>query len=73
MAIRKVTLNRKRGGTEGLIRALNDECIVREKAGFLFKASFDGEHLMLAVAPCMIHGERSMHYNKKRVSVRIHK
>lgn len=47
------------------IEALNDECIIREKAGFLFKATFDGEHLMLAVAPCLIHGERSLHYKLK--------
>ncbi len=63
MAINKVTLNGKTGDASGWIRALNDECIVREKAGFLFKASFDGDHLMLAAAPCLINGERTMHYN----------
>ena len=66
MLVRKITLNGKRGKASiatGLICALNDECIIREKAGFLFKASFDGNHLMLAVAPCLINGERTMHYN----------
>lgn len=67
MAINKVTLNGKTGDASiaaAWIWALNDECIVREKAGFLFKASFDGDHLMLAVAPTLINGERSYHYNQ---------
>ena len=63
MAISKVTLNGKTDVAAGWIRALNDERIVQEKAGFLFKASFDGDHLMLAVAPTLINGERSWHYN----------
>ncbi len=63
MSIKKVTLNGKRGGAANWIRALNDPNLVREKAGFLFKASFDGDHLMLAAAPCLINGERTMHYN----------
>lgn len=45
------------------IRALNDERVVREKAGFLFKVSFDGDHLMLAVAPVLIEGVRNYHYD----------
>jgi len=64
MSISKVTLNEKAGDASGWIRALNDERIVREKAGFLFKAGFDGDHLMLAVLPTMINGERSYHYNQ---------
>jgi hypothetical protein len=66
MAINQVTLNGKSGDASvaaAWIQALNDECIVREKAGFLFKASLDGDHLMLAAAPCLINGERTMHYN----------
>ena len=66
MMITKITLNGKTSdalGASEWIRALNDECLVREKAGFLFKASFDGDHLMLAVAPTLIHGERNYHYN----------
>ena len=64
MAISKITLNGKRGGATDWIRALNDPNLVREKAGFLFKASFDGDHLMLAVLPTLISGERSYHYNQ---------
>jgi len=64
MAINKVTLNGKRGGAADWIRALNDPNLLREKAGFLFKAGFDGDHLMLAVLPTMINGERSYHYNQ---------
>jgi len=67
MTISKVTLNGKTGDASGAsewIQALNDEYIVQEKAGFLFKASFDGDHLMLAVAPTLINGERSYHYNQ---------
>jgi hypothetical protein len=64
--INKVTLNGNAGGysvAQDWICALNDERIVREKAGFLFKASLCEDHWMLAVAPCLINGERSYHYN----------
>lgn len=67
MNIRRVTFNGKTGGPAGAapwIGALNNENIVQEKAGFLFKASFDGDHLMLAAVPCLIHGERSHHYDQ---------
>ena len=64
MLIRKITLNGKVGDASEWIRALNDECIVREKAGFILKASFGGDHLMMAVAPTLINGERSWHYNQ---------
>ncbi len=66
MLVNKVTLNGKTGGASvatDWIGALNDPRLVREKAGFLFKASFEGGHLMLAVAPTLINGERSYHYN----------
>lgn len=66
MNVSKVTLNGKTGGASAAadwLRALNDARIVQEKAGFLFKASIDDEHLMLAVAPCLINGERNYHYN----------
>ena len=62
-AFSKITLNGKNGGATNWIHALNDARIVQEKAGFLFKATFDGDHLMLAVAPTLIQGERSYHYN----------
>lgn len=64
MPISKVTLNGKSGGAADWIRALNDARIVQEKAGFLFKATLEGDHLMLAVLPCLINGERSYHYNQ---------
>jgi hypothetical protein len=66
MTINKVSLNGNTGGAsiaQELISALNDERIVREIAGFLIKASFDEDHLMLAVEPALINGERTMHYN----------
>lgn len=66
MGISTVSLNGKTGDASiarGLIAALNDERIVREKAGFLLKASFAENHLMLAAQPALIHGERTMHYN----------
>lgn len=62
----KVTLNGKTGNSSvaaGWIRALNDLRILSEKAGFVFKASFDGDHLMLAVAPALIDGQRNYHFN----------
>ncbi|MBI9019868.1 MAG: hypothetical protein JEZ10_01260 [Verrucomicrobia bacterium] len=67
MVVRKVTLNGNRGEpaiAAEWIRALNDGLILTKKAGFLFKASWDEDHLMLAVAPCLINGERSYHYNQ---------
>ena len=64
--IHTVTLNEKTGKSAiaaDWIRALNDNRILTEKSGFLFKASLCGDHLLLAVAPCLINGERSFHYN----------
>ena len=63
----KITFNSATGAATLItpwIRALNNPRIVTEKAGFIFKAGFDGDHLMLAVAPTMINGERSYHYNQ---------
>ncbi len=64
--VTSVALNGKSGDpslVSDWIRALNDERVVREKAGFLFKACFDAERLLLEVAPFLIHGERTYHYN----------
>jgi len=66
--VNRVTLNGKAGPpatAAGWIQALNDPRIIREKSGFLFKAGFDGDHLMLEAAPTLINGERSYHYNMR--------
>jgi len=65
-SIAYVTLNGKTGNpsvAKEWIRALNDPRILKEKAGFVFKASFAGDHLMLAAAPFLIDGQRSYHFN----------
>jgi len=62
----RVTLNGRTGGLSsaaGWIQALNNPVLVREKGGFLFKASFNGDHLILEAAPALIQGARSYHYN----------
>ena len=64
--VTSVILNGKSGDpslVSDWIRALNDERVVQEKAGFLFKACFDADRLLLEVAPFFIHGERTYHYN----------
>jgi hypothetical protein len=66
MAISKITFNGKRGGlpvAAEWIRALNDARLTTEKGGFLFKAAFDEDHLMLAAVPALIGDTRSYHYN----------
>lgn len=66
-AIRSVTLNGKKGDhkiAQPWIDAMNDPRIVTEKAGFLFKATIRQEHLLLAVSPVLINGERSHHYDQ---------
>ena len=66
--VRKVTLNGVSGGlsvASPWIGALNDERVVQEKAGFLLKATLHGDHALLAVEPCLIHGERRYHYNMR--------
>jgi hypothetical protein len=68
MEVGKVTFNGQAGGRSAAsawIGALNSPRIVREKAGFLFKASLDGDHLMLAAVPCLINGARSHHYEQQ--------
>lgn len=65
-AVTRITLNGKTGDPSAAaewIRALNNEKILIEKSGFVFKASFDGGHLMLEVAPVMINGQRNYHFN----------
>jgi hypothetical protein len=61
----RIVINGESGGislAEDWIRALNDPRILQEKAGFLFKVFADEDQLMVAVAPALIHGERSYHY-----------
>ncbi len=65
---RKITLNGTTGGlsvAKDWMKALSSARILTEKAGYLFKASLDEDHLMLAVAPCLINGGRSWHYNMR--------
>ncbi len=61
-----MTLNGKTGKPSialGFIEALNDERIITEKGGFLFKALAAGDRLVLGVTPCFIDGERTYHYD----------
>ncbi len=63
--MREVTLNGKTGKpsiARSFIEALNDERIIREKGGFLFKALAAGNRLVLGVTPCFIDGGRIYHY-----------
>jgi hypothetical protein len=67
MAVSKLTFNGKTGNPSlaaPWVHALNQPQIVQEKAGFLFKASFEDTHLMLAVSPCIINGARAHHYDQ---------
>lgn len=64
-AFKKIMLNGKSGGISlaaAWVRALNDPRILQEKAGFLFKVFSDDDHVMIAVAPTLIQGERTYHY-----------
>lgn len=66
--VREVTLNGKTGKpsiARSFIEALNDERIITEKGGFLFKVLVAGEMLVLGVTPCFIDGERTYHYNSQ--------
>lgn len=45
------------------ILALDDERIITEKGGFLFKALAAGDRLVLGVTPCFIDGGRTYHYD----------
>ena len=63
--LERIVINGESGGislAKGWIHALNDPRILQEKAGFLFKVYADESQLMIAVAPALIHGERSYHY-----------
>lgn len=66
--IRNVIFNGKPGDRsliKSWVNALNNPRIVTEKAGFLFKVTLNDDQVELAVAPCMINGERLCHYNMK--------
>jgi hypothetical protein len=66
MQINHVTFNGKRGGLHAAsawICALNDEKLTAQKGGFLFKAAFHENELVIAAVPTIIDGERSYHYN----------
>jgi hypothetical protein len=66
MNVSKVTCNGITGDITVLhpwAQALNNPDIVTEKAGFIFIAGQTDSHYMLAVDPCLIHGERRYHYN----------
>ena len=66
--VREVTLNGKTGKpsiARSFIAALNDERIIAEKGGFLFKALAAGNRLVLGVTPCFIDGERTYHYDSQ--------
>ncbi len=64
--VREVTLNGKTGKpsiARSFIEALNDERIITEKGGFLFKALAAGDRLVLGVTPYFIDGGRTYHYD----------
>ncbi len=64
--VREVILNEKAGKpsvARSFIRALNDELIITEKGGFLFKVLTAGDKIVLGVTPCFIDGERTYHYD----------
>ncbi len=66
--IQKVTFNGKSGGPQAVspwIAALNDARIVQEKAGFIFKTGLRDDHIVLAVEPSLINGERRYHFNMR--------
>jgi len=60
-----VTLNGKTGKpsiVKQFIIALNDERIIAEKGGFLFKVLATGDRLILNILPCFIDCRRTYHY-----------
>ena len=66
--VREVTLNGKTGKpsiARSFVAALNDERVIAEKGGFLFKALAAGDRLVLGVTPCFIDGERTYHYDSQ--------
>ncbi len=61
-----MTLNGKTGKpsiARSFIGALNDERIITEKGGFLFKVLAAGDRLVLGITPCFIDGGRTYHYD----------
>lgn len=61
-----MTLNGKTGKpsiARSFIEALNDERIITENGGFLFKALTAGDRLVLGVTPYIIDGARTYHYD----------
>jgi hypothetical protein len=63
-----VTLNGKTGKPSiatGFIGALNDERIISEKGGFLFKILAVDERLILGITPCFVDGVRTYHYDTR--------
>lgn len=64
--VRRVTLNGKTGKpsiASSFIKALNDERIITEKGGFLFKVLAAGDRLILGVTPYFIDSRRTYHYD----------
>jgi hypothetical protein len=67
----RLTLNGATGRpalARDLLQALNDPRTVTEKGGFLFKARLetgDPRHLVLGFTPCILHGNRTYHYNNR--------
>jgi len=60
-----VTMNGVVGGLDRLavwMNALMNPAMLREKGGYLFKASFAGSEVCLVVAPYVIDGQRSYHH-----------
>ncbi len=66
--VRVVTLNGKTGKpsiVKQFIIALNDERIIAEKGGFLFKMLAIDERLILGITPCLVDGVRTYHYDTR--------
>jgi len=64
--VRVVTLNGKSGKpsiVKNFVRAMNDERIIAEKGGFLFKVLASGDRLIMGVRPCFIDAVRAYHYD----------
>jgi len=64
-AITSVTMNDVVGALDqlaGWMNALGDPELLCEKGGYLFKASFSGPEVFVAVAPYVINGQRSYHH-----------
>jgi len=63
--VTSVTMNDVAGGLNqlaGWMNALVDPALLCGKGGYLFKASFAGPEVFVAVAPYVINGQRSYHH-----------